>query len=74
MQLELKKLLKTTDFKYITFHGLRHPCASYLIYSGAEMKTVQEILGHAEMRTTPEIYAHISEDQKKKALSSLRQF
>jgi integrase/recombinase XerD len=40
-------------------HMLRHACASYLIYHGAQPETVQRHLGHAQVTTTLQIYVHI---------------
>lgn len=43
----------------ITFHTLRHTHATELIASGADMRTVQERLGHANVATTLSLYAHV---------------
>lgn len=45
-----------------TLHDLRHTYASELIRKGADMKTVQLILGHADISTTMNIYVHKSDD------------
>ena len=37
-------------------HDLRHTCASLLIQSGADVKSVQDILGHANASTTLNYY------------------
>ena len=42
-----------------SFHTLRHTHATMLIASGADMRTVQERLGHANVATTLALYAHV---------------
>ena len=42
----------------IHFHSLRHTCASWLVSNGADLRLVQEVLGHTSIRST-EIYSHL---------------
>ena len=60
-------LLKDAEIEQFWFHDLRHTTASWMLRKGADVRTVQEILGHANITTTMRYLTSLA-DQKQKAV------
>ena len=67
-------LLRRAGLPQITFHDLRHTCASLLFQKNVHPKFVQELLGHASVAITLDTYSHMLPgmgDQTASAMESL---
>ena len=74
LQNHFKRLLKKAGLKHKNFHALRHTFATNCIESGADIKSLSEILGHSDVRISLNRYVHPSMDSKRKYLDGLSRF
>ena len=64
---EWKKITVRNNFKHITFHQLRHSCASLMVKKGINFKVIQERLGHSNIGITLNTYSHLEVNQHKES-------
>ena len=70
-QYRYKALLERCGVRYRNFHCLRHSYATRCVERGVDVKSVSELLGHADVRTTLRLYVHSSMDYKRKAVEGI---
>ena len=57
-----KSALKAGILKSVSSHKLRHACATHLLEGGADVRLVQELLGHQSLATT-QVYTQVTRTQ-----------
>ena len=71
MQYQYRAWLKAAGVPYRNFHVLRHTYASRCVERGVDVKSLSEMLGHADVRTTLQVYVHSSLEHKMRVIQSI---
>ena len=68
---QFAKFLERHNLPHHKFHSLRHTSATLMLYSGVNIRQVQERLGHGSLKTT-QIYLHSIQEADEQAASALQ--
>lgn len=71
LQYSFKQYLKACQLRTVKFHTLRHTFATRCMESGMDIKTLSELLGHANATITMNIYIHSTMEHKKEKMEYL---
>lgn len=69
--LKYKKILSDCRLSHYNFHALRHTFATRCVENGFDIKSLSEILGHADVKTTLSRYVHPSLEMKRREMDKL---
>jgi len=64
------KACDDAGIKGVTRHTLRHTCAAWMVQAGVPLRTIADVLGHADIRTTM-IYAHLAPENAHAGVAAL---
>jgi site-specific recombinase XerD len=59
------KYARKAGIKHVTTHTLRHACATHLLDEGADLRLIQDVLGHKSIQSTQR-YTHLSSNEMQK--------
>lgn len=70
-QYQFTTLLKRCGIRHRGFHALRHTFATRCVETGADIKSVSTMLGHADIKTTLKLYTHPSLESKRRCIQKI---
>lgn len=70
-QYQFTTLLKRCGIRHRGFHALRHTFATRCVETGADIKSVSTLLGHADIKTTLKLYTHPSLESKRRCIQRI---
>lgn len=70
----LHRILKEVGIERLGVHALRHTFATRAMESGMDVRTLSEILGHANITLTLQLYAHSTSETKRNAMKQMEVF
>ena len=70
-QYQFTMLLKRCGIRHRGFHALRHTFATRCIENGADIKSISEMLRHADIKTTLKLYVHPSLESKRRCIQQI---
>lgn len=68
-----RRITETIDLHGATSHVFRHTLGTMLYENGADVKTIQSVVGHADYSTTMNTYVHARDDRKQAAMAGLNE-
>lgn len=71
LQDTFQRLLQQAEIEDANFHSLRHTYATRAVEQGMDIKTLSELLGHADVSTTMNRYAHSLDKHKRKMVDMM---
>lgn len=70
-----QRILRRADLSdELRIHSLRHTCAVLMLEAGADIKFVQEQLGHGSIQITSDVYSHISKKLEKRNMDKIEEY
>jgi integrase len=67
-------ILETAKLPYRKYHATRHTYATWLLSDGADLRWVQQQLGHASISQTADTYGHVQPDRHESAVEALDRY